>query len=212
MRSRGSIAPPARPLPTRRCAVMVRQRMTQGHPGSLLLRCRVRSPSPRRFMPALSAIAKCRRHRKPNWVVARSTASRPRAHPTSPPRTAPPTLKSPAHMTTSSEASVGCFGPGSVGGTVDSAPGDFAADLLVFEACAPRGRTLRLHVLDGTVLVGQFELREPVLMQSPSCFALWARRAPYRRRRYGSSPADLQGIDACSSMPLTGGSATRVGP
>jgi hypothetical protein len=57
---------------------------------------------------------------------------------------------------------VGCFGPGSVGESGLGA-GDFAPDLLVFEACA-------------------------------------------------SSPADLQGFDACSSVLLTGGSAIGVGP
>jgi hypothetical protein len=57
---------------------------------------------------------------------------------------------------------VGCFGPGSVGESGLGA-GDFAPDLLVFEA-------------------------------------------------YASSPADLQGFDACSSVLLTGGSAIGVGP
>jgi hypothetical protein len=111
----------------------------------------------------------------------------------------PQTIESPAHMTTHNEASVGVSNPGSVGESRLGArrrrggpPG--------FVACAPRGRTLRLHVLDGTVLVGQFELREAVLMQSPSCYALWARRTPYRRRRYGqlsgSSPSRCMFVDA----------------
>jgi hypothetical protein len=57
MRFRGSIAPPTRPLSTLRCALTERQRMTRGHRGSLLLRCReLSSPSPCRFIPALSPI------------------------------------------------------------------------------------------------------------------------------------------------------------
>ena len=52
---RGSIAPPTRPLSTLRCALTERQRMTRGHRGSLILRCRAfTSPSPCRFIPALS--------------------------------------------------------------------------------------------------------------------------------------------------------------
>src|SRR5439155_10880971 len=53
---RGSIAPPARPLSTLRCALTERQRMTRGHRRSLTLRCRAfPSPSPCRFIPALSS-------------------------------------------------------------------------------------------------------------------------------------------------------------
>jgi hypothetical protein len=112
-------------------------------------------------------------------------------------------------MTTSNEASVRCFGPGSVGG----APGDFAADLLVFEAGAPRGRTLRLHALDGTVLVGQLELPEPV-----------SHAEPVVRRGLGAShPASSAGLWPAPPLIsqrwmrirrclLTGGLATRVGP
>src|SRR6478735_1567833 len=55
MEFRGSITPPTRPLPTLRCALTERQRMTRGHRDSLRLRCRAfSSPSPCRFIPALS--------------------------------------------------------------------------------------------------------------------------------------------------------------
>src|SRR6476619_3230374 len=55
MEFRGSITPPTRPLPTLRCALTERQRMTRGHRDSLRLRCRAfSSPSPSRFIPALS--------------------------------------------------------------------------------------------------------------------------------------------------------------
>jgi hypothetical protein len=55
MQFRGSIAPPARPLSTLRCALTERQRMTRGHRDSLRLRCRaLTSPTPCRFIPALS--------------------------------------------------------------------------------------------------------------------------------------------------------------
>ncbi len=55
MAFRGSIAPPARPLSTLRCALTERQRMTRGHRDSLRLRCRAfPSPAPCRFIPALS--------------------------------------------------------------------------------------------------------------------------------------------------------------
>jgi hypothetical protein len=52
---RGSMAGLHVPLSTLRCALTGRQRMTQGHRGSLLLRCRAFSSlSSCRFIPALS--------------------------------------------------------------------------------------------------------------------------------------------------------------
>ena len=52
---RGSIAGLRAPLSTLRCTLTGHQRMTRGHRGSLLLRCRdLSSPSPCRFIPALS--------------------------------------------------------------------------------------------------------------------------------------------------------------
>jgi hypothetical protein len=54
---RGSIAPPARPLSTLRCALAGRQRMTRGQRDWLDLRCRaLSSPAPCRFIPTLSPI------------------------------------------------------------------------------------------------------------------------------------------------------------
>ena len=57
MSFRGSIAPPARPLSTLRCALAGRQRMTRGQRDWLDLRCRApSSPAPCRFIPTLSPI------------------------------------------------------------------------------------------------------------------------------------------------------------
>jgi len=115
-------------------------------------------------------------------------------------------------MTTSNEALVGCSDPGPWGG-VDSAPGHCAADRLVFEAGAPRGRTLRLHVLDGTVLVGQLERREPVLVQSPSVRrALGASHTVSSAAPSLTPPLISQGWMHIRRCLLTGGLATRVGP
>jgi hypothetical protein len=58
---RGSITQPAHPLSTLRCALTEHQRMTRGHRDSLSLRCRAfSSPSPCRFIPALSITCQTR--------------------------------------------------------------------------------------------------------------------------------------------------------
>ena len=59
---RGSIAGLRAPLSTLRCTLTGHQRMTRGHRGSLLLRCRdLSTPSPCRFIPALSESERPRR-------------------------------------------------------------------------------------------------------------------------------------------------------
>jgi hypothetical protein len=93
---RGSIAPPARPLSTLRCALAGRQRMTRGQRDWLDLRCRaLSSPAPCRFIPTLSPIKHHVAGPGANPRVAdRSNAGRPRAqapHHQPRARTTPPT-------------------------------------------------------------------------------------------------------------------------
>ena len=78
---RGSIAPPARPLSTLRCALTGRQRMTRGQRDWLDLRCRaLSSPAPCRFIPTLSPITHHVADPEPTRAECRSKPGRPRAH------------------------------------------------------------------------------------------------------------------------------------
>ena len=90
---RGSIAPPARPLSTLRCALAGRQRMTRGQRDWLDLRCRaLSSPAPCRFIPTLSPINHHVTGQEPTLVADRSKPGRPRTHDPAPPtRTRPAT-------------------------------------------------------------------------------------------------------------------------
>jgi hypothetical protein len=86
MSFRGSIAPPARPLSTLRCALAGRQRMTRGQRDWLDLRCRaLSSPAPCRFIPTLSPINHHVTGQEPTLVADRSKPGRPRTHDPNPP-------------------------------------------------------------------------------------------------------------------------------
>jgi len=100
-------------------------------------------------------------------------------------------------MTTYNEASVGCFGPGSVG----AAPGEAAADLLVSEAGPPR--VGHCACMSWTALCSSGSSRYATVF---SCRVRRAARFGRVASRIvggamASSPAHLQGIDVCSSVP-----------